>query len=133
MAPSALADIELGSERRLGRTSSAGSRFQLDHVGAVLGELHEFLRRHRLREKVSLATGHPDLLQQFTLHFCFDALGHEVEAKAFGHGCRRPDNAERSARCRKAVDETAVNFEFVHGEVFEVAQRRIAGTKIIDG
>src|SRR5579872_4270622 len=73
------------------------------------------------------------LTQKLQLPFVFDSFGSHRQIKAFCHldDCR--GYAFFVAVKMQIVNKAAIDLEFADGKLLEIAETRIAGSKIIDG
>src|SRR5215813_9246458 len=93
----------------------------------------EMLGRHRPREEETLALVAAEVLQLETLLVGLDAFRGHVHVEALGHGDHRAHDGAVAALVAEPLHEGAVDLERVHREPLEIAERRVAGTEVIDG
>src|SRR5437868_10691119 len=115
--------IQCRSCRRL-RSFQRRQRTSVKHEQRVMTELQfERVGRHRAAEQITLNFVTAVLPQEIKLLVGFDALGDHREVEAVGHGDDCPGDLCILFTGWQAVDESAVDFQYVDRELLEVIER----------
>ena len=71
--------------------------------------------------------------QRIKLLLFLDALRHDFHRQAMRHGDDRTRDCKVIAVMRKVFHKCAINFEDIDRQFFQVRERGIAGTEVVDG
>lgn len=105
----------------------------IQHEQRIIAELRfELACWHRAAEQVALDFVAVVFAKKLQLLVGFYAFGDDREVQAVGHGDDGASDLGVLFARRKAVDEGAVDLQYVDRELFEVIQRRVACAEIID-
>ena len=95
-------------------------------------QLAQFLAGHRNAEVEALADVASGLAQMLQLRGGFDALADNFQAERAAERDDRFRDRATAAAAAKTRNEASIDLENVDGEPLEAAQRRVAGTEVID-
>jgi len=85
---------------------------------AVLAEqLREGFGGHGLTEKIPLNEIRAFAEQEVELLQCFDAFGHDLNAKSMRHGNDRANDGRRVFVTHRIFDEGTIDFEHIDGQL----------------
>src|SRR5690625_6299428 len=90
-------------------------------------------RRNRFAEQEPLHLIATFIALECELPLGFDALGQNPQSETATHGDHRAGNGSIARIVRQAADESLIDFERVERQMLQSAQRRVAGTEVVDG
>lgn len=88
--------------------------------------------RHRPAKQITLYLIAGVLTEELQLLLGLDPLGDYFHVQAVCHGDDGPGDLRILFAVGQAVDEAAVDFQHIDGELLEVIERRVTGAKIIN-
>src|SRR5690606_40670679 len=94
---------------------------------AVLQQLGQHLRRHRLADQIALHLVTALITQERQLAVLLHPFGHHLQVHAVRHGDDGAHYGRVPGMFIQLVDEGAVDLQAVDGEVLEIGQRRVTG------
>ena len=95
--------------------------------------MHEVVGGDRLAEVEALKGIAAGRLQELNLCPLFDTFGDGGHAKVFRQGDDGAHNGGFARLQMHILHEGTVDLQLLHRQAFQIGQRRVAGTKIIDG
>src|SRR4029077_14492245 len=89
--------------------------------------------RHRSTEEIALRLIASQLEQQRPLGLLLDPFREHQETEAVGHGDDRSYNWGWTGLCHNFLDKRLIDLYHVDRQPLQIAERRIAGPKVVDG